>query len=138
MADDLQERRERIIRQHMDAENRHDVGAVVKTFHRPFYDLVPMGATSDGPEAVRDLMQGLFTGFPDFRADPMSIYHAPAAVIVEIKMAGTHRGPWAGLSPTGRSIEIRSAAIFKFEEDRLMGETVYFDFATLLRQLGAI
>jgi predicted ester cyclase len=39
--------------------------------------------------------------------------------------------------PTGKSIRLRSAAIFKFDQDRLVGETVYFDLATLMRQLGA-
>jgi steroid delta-isomerase-like uncharacterized protein len=133
----LKEKRERIIREHTEAENRRDVGAVVKTFHKPFYDVVAMGAISDGPQAVAELMSGLFAGFPDFRAERVATYHAPDAVIAEIKMTGTHRGTWAGLPATGRSMELRSACIFKFDEDRLIGETVYFDFATLLRQLGA-
>jgi len=30
------------------------------------------------------------------------------------------------------------ACIFDFEEDRLVCEKVYFDFATMLRQLGAL
>jgi hypothetical protein len=34
-------------------------------------------------------------------------------------------------------MNIRVACVFNFEEDRLINETVYFDFATLQRQLGA-
>ena len=57
-------------------------------------------------------------------------------MIVEFDLLGTHRGPLRGLPPTGRSFTCRSLAIFLFEEDRLVGERVYFDTATILRQLG--
>jgi len=35
-------------------------------------------------------------------------------------------------------MDIRVACIFEFDDDRLMCEKVYFDFATLLRQLGKL
>jgi steroid delta-isomerase-like uncharacterized protein len=133
----LQARRDKVIREHVEAENRHDVEAAIGTFHRPFYDVVAMGAVNDGAASVRDLLQGLFVGFPDFRASIGSTYHAADAVVVEMELTGTHKGPWAGVPPTGKSIRLRSAAIFKFDQDRLVGETVYFDLATLMRQLGA-
>ena len=62
-------------------------------------------------------------------------HHADEAVVVEFVMTGTHRGPWAGLVATGRRMELRLVGIFEFEADRLMCERVYFDMATLMRQL---
>ena len=35
-------------------------------------------------------------------------------------------------------MDVPLAAIFEFDEDRLTCEKVYFDFATVLRQLGAL
>jgi hypothetical protein len=35
-------------------------------------------------------------------------------------------------------MDVRGAVIFEFEEDRLLCEKVYFDFATVLQQLGAM
>ena len=49
---------------------------------------------------------------------------------------GTHLGSFRGLPPTGREFEMRFCAMFLFEEDRLVCERVYFDAATILRQLG--
>jgi len=46
------------------------------------------------------------------------------------------RGPFLGVAPTGRSFTCRMAAIFLFEGDRIVCERVYFDAATILRQLG--
>jgi hypothetical protein len=35
-------------------------------------------------------------------------------------------------------MDVRLAAIFEFDGDRLTREKVYFDFATILGQLGAL
>ena len=53
-------------------------------------------------------------------------------------MTGTHQGEFAGIPPTGRPIDVRLACIFEFEDDRLLCEKVYFDFATVLQQLGVM
>jgi len=131
----LRERRDAIVREHIAAENAHDVARAIATFHHPRYDVAPLGAVNDGAEAVHELLAGLFTGFPDFHVEVVRQYHAEAAVIVEFVMTGTHHGPWAGLTATGRRVELRLVGIFEFEADRLMCERVYFDMATLLRQL---
>jgi steroid delta-isomerase-like uncharacterized protein len=125
-------------RQHIAAENAADLDAMIASFHRPRYHVIPMGAVSDGEAAVRDLIGGLVRGFPDFHVETLVIHHADRAVIVEARMTGTHRGEWAGLSPQGRHMDIQVACVFDFEGDRLVNETVYYDFATLQRQLGAV
>jgi hypothetical protein len=48
-------------------------------------------------------------------------------------MTGTHKGPWAGIEATGRPMDVRITCIFEFDDDPLVCEKVYFDFATLLR-----
>jgi steroid delta-isomerase-like uncharacterized protein len=134
----LRERREAVVRRHVEAENRHDAAATAATFHSPRYEVVPFGAVSDGSQAVQDLLSGLFTGFPDFKVEVRRTLHADEAVVAEIVMTGTHRAEWAGIPATGRKFELASACFFDFDGDRLTCEKVYFDFATLLRQLGVM
>lgn len=134
----LRDRREALVNEHVAAENRHDVEATVATFDHPRYEVMPLGEPSDGADAVRELLQGLMDGFPDFNADIQRMHHADDAVICEVRMTGTHHGPWAGIPATGRQVDLSLACIFDFEEDRLVCEKVFFDFATLLRQLGAL
>ena len=133
----LRQRREALVRQHIAAENAADLDAMIASFYRPCYDVIPMGAVSDGEAAVRDLVGGLVLAFPDFHFEALVIHHADDAVVVEGRMTGTHQGEWAGLTPRSGRMDIRVACVFNFEEDRLVNETVYFDFATLQRQLGA-
>ena len=132
----LRQRREAIVRQHAEAENRHDVEATIATFHRPRYEL--NGVPSDGEEAVRELLQGIMDALPDFHADIGKMRHADDAVIGETIITGTHNGDWAGIPPTGRRVEVPAAAIFEFDEDRLLCEKVYMDIATVLTQMGVL
>jgi steroid delta-isomerase-like uncharacterized protein len=135
---DLRARREATIQQHVAAENRHDPTAVVATFHRPRYDVVPIGQPNEGPDAVHTLLTGVFAGFPDFHVEPGPLFHADTAVFVEVRMTGTHQAEWAGIPASGRRMDLRVGCLFEFEDDRLVCERVYFDFATLMRQLGAL
>ena len=132
----LRQARERTIRSHMEAECTHDIAATLATFAEANYDVVPLGAPSNGSAAVEDLLGALFDAFPDFSADALAIHHADDIVFVDTIMRGTHRGTWAGVPASARPIEIRCGCVFHFEDDRLVKETVYFDHATLLAQIG--
>ena len=135
---ELRSRREATVHAHLDAENRHDVNGAIATFAHPQYDVVPGDLFFDGPAEVDRLLSALMRGFSDFHIALRTLRHADDAVICEIEMTGTHDGRWSGLEPTGRRMAVRAAAFFRFEEDRLLRETIYFDMATILRRLGAI
>ena len=81
------------------------------------------------------LLALLLGAFPDFWLKRLATHHADDAVIVECKFGGTHRGTWAGIVPTGNQMEVQSGCIFVFEGENLVCEKVYFDHATILRQL---
>jgi steroid delta-isomerase-like uncharacterized protein len=131
----LQEQREATVRRHMEAENVHDFDTVIGTFSHPRYELIPSGAVHDGEAAVRAYFRETRTAFPDQRNELISLRHTDDGVIVEFWLLGTHRGPLAGIAPTGRAFRCRMAAFFLFEGEGLVCERVYFDSATILRQL---
>lgn len=97
----LRQRREAIVNQHADAENRHDVEATIATFHQPRYEL--NGHPSDGAEAVRELLQGFIHGFPDFHIQTTRLRHLDDGALVEGVITGTHDREWAGMPPTGQA-----------------------------------
>ncbi len=57
-------------------------------------------------------------------------------MIVEFDLLGTHLGPLRTLPLTGRAFRCRMTSLFIFEGDRIVCERVYFDQASILRQLG--
>jgi steroid delta-isomerase-like uncharacterized protein len=136
---DLRQRREAVVRRHMEAENVHDFETVMGTFAHPRYEILPTGQVHDGDAAVRQYFRDTRTAFPDQRNELISLRHADDAVVVEFWLLGTHRGPLAGIAPTGKSFRVQMAALFLFEPegDGIVCERVYFDSATMLRQLTA-
>jgi len=136
VSDELREKREEIVREHMETENRHDYDATIATFDYPRYELIGTGDVYDGHDEVAHYFDETRTAFPDQENEVIAIHHADDAVLVEAWVRGTHLGPYRGLPPTGRRWEMRFVAVFLFEQDRLMCERVYFDANTVLRQLG--
>src|SRR5262245_17964359 len=120
----------------MDSENRHHYDATMETFHHPRYELIGTGDVFDGEAEVRRYFEQTRTAFPDQRNQLLALHHADDAVLVEAVVRGTHTGPLRGLPPTGRSFEMPILASFMFEGEKLVCERVYFDSATMLRQLG--
>lgn len=135
MTDTIRDARERTVREHMAAENALDFDATLATFGHPRYELIATDTVHDGPEAVARYYRESRTAFPDQRNELISLRHADDAVIVEFWLLGTHKGPLAGLEPTGREFKCRMTAFFIFEGTDLVCERVYFDSATILRQL---
>jgi steroid delta-isomerase-like uncharacterized protein len=133
---DLRQTRERIVREHMESENRHELDVTMRTFHHPRYELIASGDVYDGEAEVQRYFDETRSAFPDQRNEPLALHHADDAVIAEFILRGTHKGSFRGLPPTGRAFECRMAAFFLFEEDRLVCERVYFDQVTIMRQLG--
>jgi steroid delta-isomerase-like uncharacterized protein len=130
------DKRERIVVEHMESENRHEFDVTLGTFEHPRYELIGTGDVYDGAEEVARYFEETRQAFPDQRNELVALHHSEDAVVVEANLYGTHLGPFRGLPPTGRKFELRICALFLFDEDRLICERVYFDSGTVLRQLG--
>jgi len=134
----MREKREKLVIEHMESENRHEFDVTMDTFHHPRYELIGTGDVFDGQREVAAYFEETRTAFPDQRNELIALHHADDAVLVEAMLYGTHGGPFRGLPATGRKFEMRFLAMFIFEEDRLVCERVYFDSGTVLRQLGIL
>jgi steroid delta-isomerase-like uncharacterized protein len=140
IGDDLRERREAVVRAHLEAEGRYDIDAALATFSVPRYDVVPLGedGRAEGVDAVRGILEHLYAAFPDFAVELGPLRHADDAVLVEARNTGTHLGPFHGVPATGRPVDYRVACVFEFHGDQLVRERIYYDVATILRQVGAL
>ena len=136
---DVRMHREAVVKAHLQAEAvDHNVAATVATFSKPRYEVPAVGAIVDGAEGVHAFVEQVLTAFPYLWVRQLALHHADDAVIVEAKFGGTQRGVWAGVAPTGKEVQVECVLIFVFEGSDLVCEKVYFDNATILRQLGAL
>ena len=133
----LRERRLELVREHMQSENELRFDDTLQTFEHPRYELVATGEVYDGPQEVARYYESARAAFPDQRNENVILHYAQDAVIAEFDLLGTHLGELRGIAPTGRSFRARMCAFFLFEPggERIVCERVYFDQATIARQL---
>lgn len=135
MADDP---RIAVLEEHVRLENQHDLDGIMKTFgENARYDDEPWEEHHLGHEAVRNYYADLLRAAPDFHIEVQRRHVTAEAIVLEVVISGAHRGTWRGLPGTGRRVEFPLCAIFNFDaQGKLAGERIYFDRATVLRQLG--
>jgi steroid delta-isomerase-like uncharacterized protein len=128
----------RLVDEHIACENAHDLDGIVATFGQSArYDDEPWDAHYLGREEVRTFYAQTLAALPDMTIDVRRRYVADEAVIVEVIIAGHHLGPWRGLPATGRMVSFPLCGIYTFDAaNRLAGEKIYYDRATVLGQLG--
>jgi steroid delta-isomerase-like uncharacterized protein len=131
------ERREAVVIEHMETENRHEFDATLDTFDHPRYELIPTGEVFDGREEVSGYYATSRAAFPDQHNENSVFHHTDDGVIVEFDLVGTHEGELRGIAPTGKTFRCRMVAFFLFApgSDRIAIERIYFDQATIAAQL---
>jgi steroid delta-isomerase-like uncharacterized protein len=126
------------VEQHIRLENQHDLEGVLATFGEVAnYDDEAWSEHYQGREGVRQFYQRLMSALPDLEIAVRKQHVADEAILVEVTIRGTHLGEWKGLPATGQRVEIPLCGVYTFDaNDRLAGERIYYDRATVLRQLG--
>jgi steroid delta-isomerase-like uncharacterized protein len=139
-AAELRQARENTVRDHYEAENRHDLDGLLATFSssRASYDIPAFGKEGQPADAaaVRKMWEGILDVFPNIHHEVLRLRHGDDFILVEYIVSGTQKADWAGILATGRSFAIRVAAVYEFDGEELVCERVYTDVADWIRQLG--
>jgi steroid delta-isomerase-like uncharacterized protein len=127
-----------IVDQHIRLENEHDLEGVLRTFgDTARYDDEPWGEHYQGRNGVRLFYEQLMKALPDLEIEVQRRHVTDDAILVEAVIRGTHLSGWRGLPATGRRVEFPLCGVYTFDpDDRLAGEKIYYDRATVLRHLG--
>jgi steroid delta-isomerase-like uncharacterized protein len=128
----------KLVDEHVRLENAHDLEGIMGTFGATaHYDDEPWGAHYVGRDEVRTFYEGLLQALPGLQIEVLRKHASAAAVVLEVIIRGRHLGRWRGLPATGAQVEFPLCGIYTFDDDdRLAGERIYYDRATILRQLG--
>jgi steroid delta-isomerase-like uncharacterized protein len=127
-----------IVDEHVSLENEHNLDGIMRTFGESArYDDEPWDAHYMGRQEVRAFYAQLLRAMPDLHIDIRRRHASEDAIVLEVIIRGRHLGVWRGLPATGRQIEFPLCGVYTFDQgDRLAGEKIYYDRATVLRQLG--
>ena len=132
--------RRKIIREHIRQESTQDLTGLLAGMTKDCVCAVNISPRPFvGPTAVADRYLQQWRGFPDFKVRVRKIVaEGTNYVVTENEWRGTHRGPFFGFAPTGKRARVRACVLWEFRGSRLRAETIYFDLATVLSQVGAI
>src|SRR5215471_1977051 len=128
-----------VLREHVRAESEHDMEALLSGMTPDcFNDVVGAPTPFVGPAQTAERYRRHWEGFPDFTVRVRRVLCADeSCVVTENEWRGTHLGTFLGWPATGKPVKVRAVVVWHFKGDDLWGETIFFDNASLLKQIGA-
>ena len=91
-----------------------------------------------GPESMRQLITMLSTAFPDMHYTIEELVAEGDTVVTRVTVSGTHRGPFQGIPPTGRSFRQDQMHFIRFRDGKVVEHRAVRDDLGVMRQLGVI
>ena len=88
--------------------------------------------------AMGRMVSDTIAAFPDLRLTVARWIEHGDVVVTEEVMEGTHRGPFAGLAPTGRPVRLPMCHVTAVVDGRIVERVTYHDTAGVLRQLAQV
>ncbi len=127
----------RVIEAHVRVENEGDLEGTLETCAETcVFVSVPREHEFHGRDGARLLYARTFTAFPDWHVEMLNFTPGEDFAWAECVATATHLGPYEGIPATGRRVRFPMAVKFLVHGDRLGGEVLYFDRATILRQIA--
>src|SRR5262245_56230972 len=140
------EQLERLWAEHLKGEfETKDVEATLATMVDDAYvNHVPVSTGGRGKAALRAFYRDAFIpSWPeDLEMTPLNRIVGVGQLVDELELSFTHLNPmpWflPDLAPTGRKVAVTMVVIVQFRGDKLACERIYWDHATVLRQVGLL
>lgn len=93
-----------------------------------------------GVQELRDFFAETFTALADMRFTVEAVHDVSDTVAVgQWRLQGTFSGgPFQGIDPTGRAVDLRGIDVMAFVDGKLRHNTIYYDGLTFARQIGLL
>ena len=112
--------------------------ATFDELHAPGFRDRSAGGRGDTRDDYRRMLADFYLAFPDFHTtiEDLVVDEARGTVAIRWTAAGTHRGAYLGVAPTGRATRFAGIEILRVEEGRIVERWGEWDGMDLLRRLG--
>lgn len=101
-----------------------------------YLDHSPVSGVPSTRAGVRVKLAALRAAFPDVRFTLETAVAEGPLTAVRCRWKGTHRGPFAGIPPTGRRVSVEGMDFYRTSEGRIAEHWDVVDLAGLMAQLG--
>lgn len=73
-----------------------------------------------GPAGPKSNIRRRLAAFPDLSSVPEQLLSVDDKVVLRLRWTGTHDGPYLGVQPTGKRVEVRGITIWRFDEEMVV------------------
>src|SRR6185369_17297885 len=127
------------IQEYFDAWKGTDENSILAYYSDDVVLHLPTGVLK-GKTAVRDnFVRPFIAAFPGNVHSIRNLAHAKNLVAVEWNFEAVHKGAFARVEATGKKVSVPGCSFYEYDLGTRMipAGRIYFDLATLLRQIGA-
>ena len=133
----LEERNKTVIRSFIEEIfNEHNLLSIEKYFGKESVEGSPQAGK--GGEGFKQFLTDFFKAFPDMHTTIEHMVAENNLVVAFLNGSGTHKGEFRGIPPTNKPVNIRSADLYKIENEIITGHWDVIDQLDLLKQTGAL
>ena len=127
---------EKVARSLFEATGAHDVDAILEHWADDgVAEIVPVGVFR-GKQEVGEFERGMLGSSSDLEVKVDRVIADDTRAVGEWRFSGTFDGPFQGLEPTGKKIDLRGTDILEIEGGKVTRLTAYYDSTTFARQVG--
>jgi steroid delta-isomerase-like uncharacterized protein len=101
---------------------------------------VALGIEAQGEAQLREFFTEFFAAVPDLEFEVEEVHPVDAHTAVgQWHLRGTFSGgPFQGIEPTGRPVDLRGVDVMRFADGKLRRNDVYYDGLSFARQIGLL
>ena len=89
-----------------------------------------------GIDAFKEMITNLRTNYPDFSVTVEELIVKNDNIVWRWIFTGTKTGTTSDIPPTGKKVRVEGVGILRVVNGKIVERLIYFDDATMLRQLG--
>ncbi|UCD58853.1 MAG: ester cyclase [Candidatus Hydrogenedentota bacterium] len=115
---------------------RHDLAAIDELCTLNFTAHLPGFPGPADRDTFKNFASMFYNALPDLQHTVEAQIAENNMVVSRVTVRGTHQGPFQGIRPTGKQVEITDIIIMRLENGRAVELWAQFDVLGLLQQLG--
>ena len=96
-----------------------------------------LGVTPDR-DGVKQFFAQTRAAFPDLKAEVHDMLASGDRVVARVRFSGTHRGEFAGIPATNRTVGVEAIDILRVQDGKVAEHWGVMDQLAMLQQLGVV
>jgi predicted ester cyclase len=135
------EEKQQLVEQLHALGNSGDLAAIPEVYAPDFDAHMPKGwdvSEFRGHEGVRHAVQHIRSAFSDWHETIIDMVIEQDQVVTRYVSRGTHHGPFLGLAPTEKRVEVEEISICRLVWGKVAEQWCLADDVTMARQLGLL